>query len=368
MEYSELYSDKITPAPDDEDPVILRRRVRQSYGWSGLSMVFQLLISLAVSMVISIGVGFYSGFTAAQQVADDPAKAQQQIMENVTATTSDPLFTISVNAVCYLCANILAAVIGISALKTFRMKDLFGKQKLPAADICLGALAVLGLQAVSIFIQNIVVSLTGMNGISEETAAVMSFSDNTAANIIMLIYFIIIAPVTEEILMRGFVMNALSPIDRRFALIASSLFFGLMHGNFNQMFNGFLLGLLLGCIAMKSGSVKSSIIAHMAANINAMFCAYVYEYRMLAVSGADAAGTAEAIHFAVLFVIGIIALVFFLKRNGFICPETPAMAGNEISLPAKGLTWQILAKCPSAWVIAVFYIAYGVLSLTPMTV
>ena len=211
----------------------------------------------------------------------------------------------------------------------------------------------------------LIITVTGYSGMSEDSAAAIGISDDMIANIILIIYMVIIAPITEELLCRGAVMNFLSPVNTKFALIASSLLFGLMHGNFNQMFNGFILGLLLGYIAMKSGSLKYPIIAHMVANANALFCSYFYEYKLLNKLGEDTANTYEMIHFAVLLVIGIIALVLFLRKNGKITNEDriTSYAAAPAIAEEKGLTWKLLLKCPSVWVITIIYVIMAVSSV-----
>ena len=53
----------------------------------------------------------------------------------------------------------------------------------------------------------------------------------------------LIAPAAEELLFRRLLLRRLRPYGERFALVASALCFGLFHGNLNQFFYAFLLGL-----------------------------------------------------------------------------------------------------------------------------
>lgn len=347
------------PVQEIPDPKMLRKRIKKGYGWSGLSMVCQFFIMMGFAILAST---IYSEIAISGFIADNPGATQKQIMEFSSSLSGNARYIITVNALSYFIANIAAVAGGIGATKKFKLKEFFGKTKLTAGNIFLGIIAVLGIQAVSVFIQILITTITGYSGISEDSAAAIGFSDDMIANIILALYMVIIAPITEELLSRGFVMNILSPVNTKFALITSSLLFGLTHGNFNQIFNGFLLGLLLGYIAMKSGSVKYSIIAHMAANANAIFCSYFYEYKLFNELGADAADMYETIHFAVLMVIGIIALIFFLKKNGKITNDDriTSYAADPVIAEEKGLTWKLLLKCPSVWVITVIYVIMAV--------
>ena len=48
---------------------------------------------------------------------------------------------------------------------------------------------------------------------------------------VMTIYSVILAPIFEEILFRGFVLKNLSRFNVRFGIIMSAILFGLFHGN-----------------------------------------------------------------------------------------------------------------------------------------
>ena len=350
-----------------QDPVALRKRIKKGYGWTGLAMILQFVFAMAVSIIASI---IYSTVMTAGFMSENPGASQAQLMQFTQELTqrvaSSAAYNNVVNTIAYLIANLSAAAIGIAAVKAFRSKDLFRKSKRDAKWIALGVLGALGIQAASMFVQTIMINLTGLMGMSEEAASLAGMSDDILLNVMILLYFVIIAPVTEEILMRGMIMNSLAPVNRKFALIASALLFGIMHGNFNQMFNGFLLGLVLGYIALKSGSIIPSIITHMVVNANVMFCSYVYEYAVFEASGEEAASTAEMIHFVILLQIGIIALALFLRKNGKISQEdmvTPEYSYEISPEEGKKLTWGLLAKCPSVWIITIIYLLLAIVSV-----
>ena len=350
------------------DPVMLRKKIKKGYNWAGLAMILQFAFIIAVSIIASI---IYSTVKTTEFMTENPGASYEQLMEfsNEMAqdVAADAKYNNIVNTISYLIANLSAAAIAIAALKAFRAKELFGKPRLSAKWIAAGVLGALGIQAISMFLQIIIISMTGFTGMSEEAASLVSMSDDVFLNILTLLYVVIIAPVTEEFIIRGVVMNSLAPVNRKFALIASALLFGIMHGNFNQMFNGFLLGLIFGYIALKSGSIVPAIIAHMISNANAMLCSYVYDYKVAVSAGSETAFILEMVHFAVLLVIGIIALVFLLKKHGKIKPEDMVTPGYSYEIePAEGkkLTWSLLAKCPSVWIVTVIYVLLAIFSVS----
>ena len=81
----------------------------------------------------------------------------------------------------------------------------------------------------------------------------------------MIIYTCLIAPVFEEFLYRGAVLRSLEKYGRKFAVLVSAALFGLMHGNFYQVFMAAGIGLILGYLATEY-SIKLTIILHIMNN------------------------------------------------------------------------------------------------------
>ncbi len=88
-----------------------------------------------------------------------------------------------------------------------------------------------------------------------------------AKDIFSMISVIIVAPVVEEILCRGIVLNGLlKNYSPQKAIITSAVFFSLMHLNPWQAIPAFFGGLFLGWIYYKTQSVITGIIFHTAIN------------------------------------------------------------------------------------------------------
>ena len=71
-----------------------------------------------------------------------------------------------------------------------------------------------------------------------------------AGSLSMFLYMGIFAPLSEEILFRGLVLDTLRPYGKRFAIFGSAVLFGLFHGNLLQTPYAFGVGLLLGYAAV----------------------------------------------------------------------------------------------------------------------
>lgn len=83
----------------------------------------------------------------------------------------------------------------------------------------------------------------------------------------LMLYLTLIAPIIEEILFRGIILNGLlkkySPAK---AILFSSLLFSIFHGNLPQMFNALAFGILLGFIYIKTKSLYAVTFSHIIAN------------------------------------------------------------------------------------------------------
>ncbi|MCY6356050.1 CPBP family intramembrane glutamic endopeptidase [Clostridium sp. ZS2-4] len=84
---------------------------------------------------------------------------------------------------------------------------------------------------------------------------------------LLIISVSIVAPIFEEIIYRGIILEQL---DRRYgmikAIIVSSLLFGIVHLNIHQGVNAFFIGIVAGFIYIKTNSLLLSMFLHFANN------------------------------------------------------------------------------------------------------
>ncbi len=87
--------------------------------------------------------------------------------------------------------------------------------------------------------------------------------------IIAIFSAIVIAPVFEEILFRGIVMNEFMKIMRPWAAITlQGLIFGVIHGVLFQSIFAFVLGVLIGVVYYRTQNIKVAITCHAVFNIS----------------------------------------------------------------------------------------------------
>jgi len=112
---------------------------------------------------------------------------------------------------------------------------------------------------------NIAVSMAGSLFESFGFDYDVNFGENPKGIIGFVLSFIataIIPALVEEFACRGLILGSLKKFGEGFAVIVSSAVFGLMHGNFQQIPFAFLVGLVLGFITVKSGSIWIACLVH----------------------------------------------------------------------------------------------------------
>ncbi len=90
------------------------------------------------------------------------------------------------------------------------------------------------------------------------------------------ISIVIVPALVEEFACRGIVMGSLRKFGDGFAIVTSSIIFGLMHGNFVQIPFAFLVGLILGFVTVKSGSLWVAVAVHASNNFISLAMEYFF--------------------------------------------------------------------------------------------
>jgi len=82
----------------------------------------------------------------------------------------------------------------------------------------------------------------------------------------------VIPAICEELVFRGFLLSGFRRLSNTWSAIAlSSLFFAVIHGILQQSLNAFAMGLIIGYIAIKTGSLLPCILYHLTHNTITLF-------------------------------------------------------------------------------------------------
>ena len=165
---------------------------------------------------------------------------------------------------------LITIAIGLIALrlwqgKTFMRQTLWTRGKpMGVGDVfCLLSLtlsAQLGFSLIATILETFfnIFGLTLLESVESATMSADSFS--------MFLYMGIGAPIAEELLFRGLILRKLEPYGKRFAIVMSALVFGLFHCNLVQIPYAFIVGLILGYVALEY-NILWAIVLHMINNL-----------------------------------------------------------------------------------------------------
>ena len=160
----------------------------------------------------------------------------------------------------------------------------------------------------------------------------------------------VIAPITEELMFRRLLLNRLRPYGEKFAVVASALCFGLFHGNLNQVFYAFAIGLVFAYVALRTGRLWQVMLLH----------AMVNSISVLILPLLEPLGTAGENLLSLLvfiaIVVGIVFLVALRREVRFAPSPSPLSAG---------WTWRVFFENPGMACFCVLFVALCVIYLLP---
>lgn len=110
-------------------------------------------------------------------------------------------------------------------------------------------IAVTGCQAlfqVLRFLMDLFITVTGLDG-----SRIVPSAATVSADVGMLLYAFALAPIMEEFVFRGIFLRSFLRFGKIFAIVMSSLFFGLLHTNPIQSPFAFTAGLIFGYVAVE---------------------------------------------------------------------------------------------------------------------
>ncbi len=125
-----------------------------------------------------------------------------------------------------------------------------------------------------------------------------------------LITMAIVPPLVEEFAFRGLVLGSLRKYGDGFAVLCSAILFGLMHSNFQQMPFAFLVGLALGFITVKTGSLWIAIAVHCFNNLTSV----IFDFTINNASS-NIQGIVYTVFFVVCLLLGLVAVLLFKNRD-----------------------------------------------------
>ena len=191
----------------------------------------------------------------------------------------------------YSLTLIMACLLPIAFIE--KMADfhpmLFKKQPLKVSDgiIVLGCVFLFTLFTIA---NSLLISLLAKLGINFPPQSL----EPIGSGLTLVLYFIfsaVIPAISEELFMRGIVLNLLLPNGRRFAVLTSALLFTVMHTQLQSFPYVFCTGIVLACVYLYTDKIYIPMLLHFTNNA----CSFMIMYMQQRVNGISAMGFASLV-------------------------------------------------------------------------
>lgn len=186
----------------------------------------------------------------------------------------------------------LAVVLIFYLIRRKKFSEALMLRRVPAPTLLTGAVLAPGLYVVI----SVALAMLPDAWLESYMEASEGIDSGTVAGVIAVA---LVAPVVEEVIFRGLMMNRLSRVMPGWlAVVISAAVFGVCHGHPIWFAYAFVLGAVFGFIDLRAGSIWPSILGHLVFNAISQILAVIPETEE---------GTETVIAMGVLLVIGIAA-------------------------------------------------------------
>ncbi len=182
------------------------------------------------------------------------------------------------------------------------------------------------------YVGNVLTSLfvTALSGIgiglysyTNTVDSAVAVPENIFMFLVMSVHTAVLPAVAEEFAFRGVIMQSLRKYGDWFAIIASAVIFGLLHGNMMQMPFAIIAGIILGYVVVVTGSLWAGMILHFFNN----FLSFVYSVAGEVI--ADGSRTLfSALYTYGIIIIGLVAIAGYALSN----PDFYRLYPSRVSL------------------------------------
>ncbi|MFA6308453.1 MAG: CPBP family intramembrane glutamic endopeptidase [Clostridia bacterium] len=124
---------------------------------------------------------------------------------------------------------------------------------------------------------SLLIKLFSIDKLSSDSQELMNSIINGNSLFIAILGIGILAPIIEEVIFRGLILTELKKITAiPAAIIIQGMLFGIYHGNLQQAIYASVLGIVLGYVCVKTGSLFCSILVHIFFNTTSLLMDRVF--------------------------------------------------------------------------------------------
>ena len=306
------------------------RRNISSYGWALLIYYTLLSVSVSIAMVVSSVLELIPEILASGGYFDE-----EMVVSVVEESVSSGW------------GYLVACALGVALIWGWKGTDFFrdmwksGEPMTAKAFFPILCVFLSGQMAFRVMatVQEMILNQFGLSvleSMEQATAQTNSFS--------MFLYLGLGAPVVEEIVFRGAILRGLERYGKWFAVLISALLFGVFHGNLIQSPYAFLVGLVLGYVALRYNIVWAMVL-HMINNL-ILGDSFMRLTRWMGETAADQLFTGLILFCTVVAVVTIIRKRGALRR--FVTGEPFSWEALEAFATAPGMILLLLLMQISA--------------------
>lgn len=248
-------------------------------------------------------------------------------------------------------SEITAIIVGIKVIG-IDFKPLITRNGFNGGTVLKLMTLALGLQTAASILASLIGAMLKAFGL-EPRPVDLSATESLPANLLMYFYACLLGPVLEELLYRGVLLQSMRKYNERFAVFLSAAIFGLMHQNYQQFILGFLIGIPLAVVTIKSGSIIPAIFTHIVVNTSGMFfnCWIQYsdpDFFQAALEGAEetmamtdfsAAFVCTLLFRIAIMLAALVVGIVVLVKGGNMTRPTPAGKARTMPVFATAAAW-----------------------------
>lgn len=170
------------------------------------------------------------------------------------------LVALSVSIISTLLFTIIFMAIAKKKLK-LNLKDYWLKSDLPLSRVFSYVILGLGIMLLTNAITSMFSFFTSARIAKYAFVGSFKTTDNMLKNIVYFFFFVILKPITDEIIFRAIIQRQLGHFGRYFGVLASAFLFALIQGNLPSAIPAFFIGWYLSLIALKYHSIRITILS-----------------------------------------------------------------------------------------------------------
>lgn len=305
----------------------------------GLCLTTQLVGSLAASFTIVLLLRF-------MQAALN-SRFAHVMMQNTGSALYNLVNLVIYTVQMFIPFALLCFILRKSPLKDAGVKRIRNKRLLPRAFVI-----TLGIYGFGEIVTGIISGLLNGVGLQPNTPD-FSAPSGPAAFTLYCLMICVFAPLFEEFIFRGIILQTLRRYGDGFAVVASAAMFGLLHGNLGQVPYAFFAGLALAYFTIRLGSIWFGVMAHCLIN-----SASVVVEKLSGIYGQTIVTELYAAVLAVFIILSAVILLY----HAFNRYKTGAETKTPPGLPG-GLAAKVLVLAPGFLFFLVVYVLMNIVNL-----